>query len=135
MGERLLIVAGVAIASFVLYRLFVWAQRRRATAALRQSVEEISTHGHARVLYFRSDSCASCRTQARLFEHIDEDLQARIEMVDVDREPERARAYGILTLPTTFVVDAYGEVVHANYGVVQPHKLRGQLADAGYAAS
>ncbi len=83
-----------------------------------------------RVIYFRSDSCVSCETQARLWTQLDERVRTLIEPVDVEAEPDRAKAYNILTLPTSLVVDPSGRVVHINYGVVPPAKLLHQLESA-----
>jgi len=125
MLERLLITLGVFAVAAAAYWIFTRTQRRRASG-----VESGATAG-PRVLYFRSDHCTSCETQAQLFARLDAETRDLIEPVDVDAEPDRAEAYGILTLPTTLVVDPSGEVRQINYGVIKPEKLRKQLAQAG----
>ena len=128
MLERLLITLAIVLVAAVAYGIFTRAQRRRASGA-----EPHAGEG-PRVLYFRSDHCTSCETQAELFARLDAETRDLIERVDVDAEPDRAEAYGVLTLPTTLIIDRNGEVQQINYGVVKPAKLREQLAEARAAA-
>jgi thioredoxin 1 len=128
MLERLLITIGVVAVAVAGYWIYTQVHRRRAS-----SVEAGATEG-PRVLYFRSDHCTSCETQAELLAELDAEMRGIIEPVDVDAEPDRAQAYGVLTLPTTLVMDPSGEVQQINYGVTKPEKLRKQLAKVGAAA-
>jgi thiol-disulfide isomerase/thioredoxin len=147
MFQRLLITLAIAGAALAGYWVIQALQRRRAAEArrheaaafegcepkVRESCEPVlqAAPGRPQVLYFRSDHCTSCQTQARLFDSLDPSVRDLIEKIDVDREPERAEAYNVLSLPTVMVLDANGEVQHINYGVVPPRRLRTQLADAG----
>ncbi len=127
MLARLLIAIGIFTAAGIAYWVFSRVQRHRASGIESGS----AMGGRPRVLYFRSDHCTSCSTQAELFAQLDEETRCAIEPVDVDAEPDRAEAYGILTLPTTLVLDPFGEVQQINYGVTRPEKLKKQLARAG----
>jgi thiol-disulfide isomerase/thioredoxin len=139
-----LLIAGAAVVAYglvqVVQRRRVAEARRRETAVpedcepeLPESCEPVSrgTPGRPQVLYFRSDHCTACQTQARFLEKLPPSVLALVEKVDVDREPERAEAYNVLSLPTTMIIDAAGEVQHINYGVVPARRLNTQLADAG----
>jgi thiol-disulfide isomerase/thioredoxin len=141
MLERLIVAAALIGLGALFFFLFNRYQRRRAQVASRQEAmspsDETDTsapNGPAtpgekpRVLYFRSDHCVSCETQARLWEDLEPSVWELIEKVDVDREEERAKAYNVMTLPTTVIMDAEGDVKHINYGVVPPKKLRSQLS-------
>jgi hypothetical protein len=138
MVDRLALAAAVIALGGLVVLLASRYQRRRASEALRRELhhrpgEAPSAGGEGgacpRVLYFRSDQCPSCETQARLWAQLDEGIRGLIESVDVDAEPERARAYGIMTLPTSLVITADGRVAHVNYGVVTPKKLLRQLGE------
>lgn len=86
--------------------------------------------GRPTLLYFRSDSCAVCPTQARFLEQLagdGENGRFTIQKIDVDTDPDKARQYGIMTLPTTMVLDTAGQVININYGLTPPHKLAKQL--------
>jgi thioredoxin-like negative regulator of GroEL len=50
-----------------------------------------------------------------------------IQKIDTDTEPDKARQYGVFTLPTTILVDKMGEVRQVNYGLTNSNKLAQQL--------
>jgi hypothetical protein len=135
MTERVFIALGLFGLGALAFLIFNWYQRRRAREASRRDLAGSGTgsgvsqqsDGVPRILYFRSDHCVSCETQARLWEDLEPSVWQLIERIDVDREEERARAYNVMTLPTTVVMDAEGDVKHINYGVVPPKKLYAQL--------
>jgi thiol-disulfide isomerase/thioredoxin len=86
------------------------------------------------VLFFSSTTCAICHTAQR--PALDA-LSARsggslsIREVDVAAEPDVARAYRVMSLPTTIVLGADGDVVAINVGFASTATLAGQLARTG----
>jgi len=86
-------------------------------------------NGWPSILYFRSDHCAPCITQARFLQELQAEFGDRVavEKVDVELESQRARSYGVFTLPTTLIVDRTGTVRQANYGLTDARTLAGQL--------
>jgi thioredoxin-like negative regulator of GroEL len=62
-----------------------------------------------------------------------EGLDERIEVreVDIAVEPALARQYRVMSLPTTIVLDATGQVTYINVGFAKVETLRRQLVDAG----
>ncbi len=124
MIDRVLIALVVIVAGLAAYLLFQSWQRSRATSAFAPT-------GKPTVLYFRSDACAPCVTQARFIEQVQGRFGDRVtvEKIDADRERERADRFGVFTVPTTLVVDAGGQVRHANYGLVAPAKLTAQIQE------
>ncbi len=83
------------------------------------------------VLYFASDSCAACPSQARYLEQM---LNQRrdgvvVEKIDADMDPETAVKYGVFTLPTTILIDRQGDVREINYGLTHTEKLMEQIAN------
>lgn len=120
--ERILIATVLIAAGSGAYLLFKQAHMRR----LRPERERA---GRPRLLYFRSDTCAPCLTQARFLEELPEPLRQRvdIEKIDVEREVETASRYGVFTLPTTLLLDDEGSVRHVNYGLADAGKLARQV--------
>ncbi len=51
-----------------------------------------------------------------------------IQSIDVDTEPEKAKQYGVMTLPTTMIIDVTGQVKEINYGLTPSHKLERQIS-------
>jgi thiol-disulfide isomerase/thioredoxin len=139
MVDRLVLTAAIATGAGLLILLASLYQRAKASKAARREgsrgAEESSglrcgTGSHPRVLYFRSDHCTTCETQARIWAQLDEGTRSLIESVDVEADPRRAKAYGVLTLPTSLVISADDRVVHINHGVVPSRKLLRQLEEA-----
>ena len=85
------------------------------------------------ILYFRSDACAPCQTQARILDVLTAQYQGglTVQRIDTDEEPEMARRYHVLTLPTTLIMDKKGQVHHINYGLADTRKLARQLESVG----
>lgn len=82
------------------------------------------------ILYFASDSCAACPSQARYLEHLLAQWPdgLAIQKIDTEVEPETAVKYGVFTLPTTILIDQQGDVREINYGLTHTHKLNQQVA-------
>lgn len=124
--ERLLFTLLIIAAAMALYSGLRWRHRQRIALTLPPTAVSA-----ARLLYFRSETCASCQTQARylnqLAAHVGERL--RIEKIDADQDQATAAQYAIFTLPTTLIIDRSGQVRHINYGLTPPAKLTRQLED------
>lgn len=86
--------------------------------------------GSATILYFASDSCAACPSQARYLEQLLSQWPdgLAIQKIDTAVEPETAVKYGVFTLPTTILIDQQGDVREINYGLTHTHKLNQQVA-------
>jgi thioredoxin-like negative regulator of GroEL len=85
------------------------------------------------IVYFTTPGCVPCKTQqqpalARLKANSDQPIQ--IIQIDAAEQPEVAQRWGVMTAPTTFVLDAQGKPRAVNYGVADEHKLRQQLLSA-----
>ncbi len=86
------------------------------------------------ILYFTGEACTVCHTAQRpalrtLAVAVGEGIEIR--EVDVAVEPELARRYRVMSLPTTMVLDGDGQVTEINVGFASGETLRRQLVDAG----
>lgn len=122
MIERVLIAALLIAAGYGAYFLFKQTHVRRLQP-------ERERAGRPRLLYFRSDYCAPCLTQARFLEELPDGLIRRvsIEKIDVEEDGETASRYGVFTLPTTLLLDNEGRIRHVNYGLADAGKLARQV--------
>lgn len=60
----------------------------------------------ATVLHFSADWCGPCAAVRRVVEQVlNERSEAREVELDIDAHPDLARELGVLSLPTTFVLD------------------------------
>jgi thioredoxin-like negative regulator of GroEL len=86
------------------------------------------------ILYFTGESCTICHTAQRpalraLAAGIDPAITIR--EIDIAVEPELARRYRVMSLPTTIVLDGNGQVIDINVGFANGEVLHRQLVDAG----
>ncbi len=110
---------------------------RRRLAALRELHPDIlwrvlgtGPDGRATVVAFSTPTCAACRTAQRpalaaLEERFPKEL--RIVHVDAADRPDVARAFRVMTVPATVVLDARGAVVAANQGFATTERLAEQV--------
>lgn len=56
-------------------------------------------------------------------------LGPKIQVVEIDasNQPEVARQWGVLSVPTTFVIDKKGKARFVNHGVTRADKLLHQI--------
>ncbi|HTD76601.1 MAG TPA: thioredoxin family protein, partial [Chloroflexota bacterium] len=90
--------------------------------------------GRRAVVAFSTPSCAACHTaQAPAIQVAEQQLGAssvRVIRVDASRQPEVARAFGVLTVPSTVVLEPAGRVVAVNQGFAPSRRLIEQLQSA-----
>ena len=83
------------------------------------------------ILYFASPACAPCHTLQRpVIQQLVEQLGESLQVVEVDvlQQPELARQWGILSVPSTIILNARGEARYVNHGVALADKLLKQLS-------
>ena len=86
------------------------------------------------ILYFTGEACTICHTAQRpalraLAAAIDPAIEIR--EIDIAVEPDLARQYRVMSLPTTIVLGPSGQVTDINAGFANADLLRRQLVDAG----
>lgn len=106
-----------------------WQLRRLRRAPARPGLEGWQADRPG-ILYFTSPDCAPCRVVQRpALERLRADLGDRVQIVEIDASAQTGVAdhWGVLSVPTTFVLDAGGAPRHVNHGVARAEKLRQQL--------
>lgn len=132
MGERLLMVAMGVIVLLAIYALWRLWQRRRL-AALRSVTAPIHlppdiAAGRPTVLYFTTSECAQCRLQQTpILAQLQTSVDVAIHKLDAIEQETLAQVYGIMTVPTTVVLDPQLRPVAVNHGLAPLHKLQGQV--------
>jgi len=120
-----LAVAGAAAGlAFAGTRTRAWIAGRHALA------QAAAPASRPYILYFTTAACSICRTHQepalrRLGAGVD------VRRVDAIAEPELARRFDVITVPTTVVVAADGSPAHVNYGFASAQRLESQLATIG----
>lgn len=131
MIERLLILALFAAAAALLICAYTrWQLRRAVRLALRDPLLADLRPGIPAILYFTTPSCAPCRYQQRpALRRLLDDLGDAVQVIEVNaaEQPEAATRWGVLSVPTTFILDPQGRPRQVNHGVASTEKLRQQL--------
>jgi thioredoxin 1 len=91
-----------------------------------------SVDGRATLVAFSTPSCAACHTaQAPALAQVEQEVGAgrlRVVHVDAAHKPDVANAFGIMTVPSTVVLDPSGRVTAVNHGFASSRQLVRQLA-------
>ena len=103
--------------------------RRRATVETPRGLENLRS-GIPAILYFTTPDCGPCRTVQRpALAEIQTRLGEGLQIIEVDctRQPDLADYWGVLSVPTTFIIDRTGRPRRVNHGVINAEKLLEQL--------
>lgn len=130
--DRVLILF-VVIAAAVLVGL-VWrryqAHRLRQLSAADAPGEllHLVDIGKPTVLYFTTPDCAQCRfQQAPILNQLTAQTQVAVVPVDAVEQETLARYYGIMTVPSTVLLDGALRPVAVNHGLATLPRLHAQL--------
>lgn len=131
MIERLILALVLLAAGFVLCRLYTrWQLRRASSHALSDPLLIGLAPGVPTIVYFTTPTCAPCRLQQtptlqRLQQEMGDAL--RVIRVDATENPDAADRWGVLSVPTTFVLDCNGNALSVYNGVVDGQTLKREL--------
>jgi thiol-disulfide isomerase/thioredoxin len=132
MLERLAIVfLAAAVVGLAWHAISRWQLARRASAALALPGYQ---PGKAAVLYFTSPGCGPClAVQRPALEQVARAFGGMLQVIEVnaERHPDLADAWGVLAVPTTFVIDSNGRPRGVNSGVASAARLLAQLKAMG----
>ena len=114
----------VSASAIGLYLLYNWRLKRRASGLL---VDLGPMRSNAAILlYFTTPQCIPCKTMQRpAIQKVQSILGDRLQVLEVDatQEPDLAKRWGVLSVPTTFLIDSRGQLHHVNHGVTSAEKL------------
>ena len=82
------------------------------------------------IVYFTTPDCAPCKTiQRPALNKLSSLMGDKLAVVEIDaaQQPELAKQWGVMSVPTTFLLDARGEARYVNNGVTRIEKLMEQL--------
>lgn len=88
--------------------------------------------GRPGILYFTTPNCAPCKTiQRPALQQVRNLLGETLQIIEIDASdrPELASEWHVLSVPTTFVIDAHGRPRHVNHGAARAEKLLQQIEE------
>ncbi|HEX4213524.1 MAG TPA: thioredoxin family protein [Candidatus Dormibacteraeota bacterium] len=128
--ERLIVLAVLAalVAAGVIAVRW-WAGHREAElgevpAETVWSELDAEADGRWGVVSFSTAFCGECRVQDRILDQL---ANARVLHVDAAERPAVARRFGVMTVPSTLVLDPVGRVRAVNHGLADLPRLRTQI--------
>ncbi len=126
--QRLALTLILAAGLLVVFRLVT----RRVLAGARGAADRLAVFkpGVPGVVFFTTETCVTCKAAQRpALARLEERLPGRVQVIEIDAEDnaELARAWSVLSVPTTFVLDRSGAPRQVNHGFASTEKLLGQL--------
>jgi thiol-disulfide isomerase/thioredoxin len=126
--SRLLLAIGIIIAATAVYWLI---NQRLLNRANQNAFTLFKTLPKKPVLvYFTTPDCAPCKSVQRpAIDRVSSLLGESLKVIEIDatERPDLAKVWGVISVPTTFVLDARGEARYVNNGVARAEKLMQQI--------
>ena len=138
-AERVLLLAAMAALLIIaIATIRAWSAAREANLRRQPPTTVWSALGEAPdgrpgLVVFSAPLCVACRTaQQPAVEVVEAEYRGALRVVHVDiaERPQAARAFNILTAPSTVILGRDGRVSAVNQGFVSADRLRTQLTVA-----
>jgi thioredoxin 1 len=133
MERFLILVVVVLLAAAALLAWRAYQRRRLATIvelAAPAEVAQLVDRTRPAVLYFTTPDCAQCRLQqAPILSQLAAKVDVAIHKLDAVEQEALARFYGIMTVPTTVILDPQLRPLAVNHGVAPLPKLLAQVEE------
>ena len=133
MLERLFILCFATIAMIGVWQLWRYYQAKQLTRLAQVAVPAALSNRLApgpTVLYFTGPHCTQCRLQqSPILNQLVNTVKINLQTVDAVQEGEVASFYGVMTVPTTILLDSTHAPKAINHGLASLHQLRQQVAE------
>jgi thiol-disulfide isomerase/thioredoxin len=123
----------LAIAALGLFAYRAWNRFQISRLSKPSRGLETFLPGQPGILYFTTPDCVPCKTQQRpAFRKLTEDLSVNVQIIEIDatQYPHLADYWGVLSVPTTFIIDSKLQPRAINHGVANAEKLKMQIESA-----
>lgn len=132
MSSDILLRFALTIAIIVVGIFGYWLINQRLLGRARSNVFSLFSQlpNKPVIVYFTTPDCAPCKTVQRpALSRVMQLLGDSLEVVEIDatQRPDLAKQWGVMSVPTTFLLDARGEARYVNNGVTRAEKLMEQI--------
>jgi thiol-disulfide isomerase/thioredoxin len=132
MSSEILLRAAFTIAIIIIGLVGYWLINQRLLVRAKSNIFTLFNQlpNKPVIVYFTTPDCAPCKTVQRpALNRVTQLLGDSLEVVEIDatQRPDLAKQWGVMSVPTTFLLDARGEARYVNNGVARAEKLMEQL--------
>ncbi len=132
MSGDILLRSAVAVAIIVVGLSAYWLINQRLLVRARSNIFTLFNElpNKPVIVYFTTPNCAPCKTVQRpALNRVSQLMGDSLQVVEIDatERPDLAKQWGVMSVPTTFLLDARGEARYVNNGVTRAEKLMEQL--------
>lgn len=132
MNEDILLRFALAVVIIITGVFAYWLINQRLLVRARNNVFTLfnTLPNKPVIVYFTTPDCLPCKTVQRPAIHqvsklLGEDLQ--VVEIDAAERPDLAKTWGVMSVPTTFLLDAHGQARYVNNGVTRAEQLMEQI--------
>jgi len=132
MSSEILLRFGLALGIIALGLFAYWCVNQRLLLRAQNNVLSLFSKlpNKPVIVYFTTPDCVPCKTiQRPALSKLSGLMGDKLEVVEIDaiQRPDLARQWGVMSVPTTFLLNARGEARYVNDGVARVEKLMEQL--------
>ncbi|HSJ86735.1 MAG TPA: thioredoxin family protein [Anaerolineales bacterium] len=132
MSSEILLRSALAIAIIVVGVFGYWLINQRLLVRAKSNIFTLFNQlpNKPVIVYFTTPDCAPCKTVQRpALNRVTQLLGDSLEVVEIDatQRPDLAKQWGVMSVPTTFLLDARGVARYINNGVTRAEKLMEQI--------
>jgi thiol-disulfide isomerase/thioredoxin len=132
MSEDILLRSALAVIIIITGAFACWLINQRLLVRARGNLYTLfnTLPNKPVIVYFTTPDCAPCKTVQRPAIHqVSKLLGENLQVIEIDaaERPDLAKVWGVLSVPTTFLLDARGEARYVNNGVARAEKLMEQI--------
>jgi thiol-disulfide isomerase/thioredoxin len=132
MSTDILLRFGLALGIIALGLSAYWLNNQRLLVRAQNNVHALfgTLPNKPVIVYFTTPDCAPCKTiQRPALNKLSSLMGDKLEVIEIDaiQRPDLAERWGVMSVPTTFLLNARGEARYVNNGVARVEKLMEQL--------
>lgn len=132
MTSEILLRFGIALGIIVLGVSVYWLLNQRLLSRAGSQVRSLLNPlpNKPTIVYFTTPDCAPCKTiQRPALDKLSNMFGDGLQVVEIDatERPDLAKTWGVMSVPTTFLLNSRGEARYVNNGVARVEKLMEQI--------
>ena len=132
MNTEILLRFGLALGIIALGLFAYWLINQRLLVRAQNNVHALfgTWPDKPVIVYFTTPDCVPCKTiQRPALNKLSSLMGDKLEVIEIDatQRPDLAKQWGVMSVPTTFLLNARGEARYVNNGVARVEQLTEQL--------